>query len=138
MGLDLKIMRLHPDGSVYFDISDTPSYVSGIDLLAQMVAIAYLENPGQDVVNPQEGSGVRSLIGQFDVVNQKDLKVEFLTRTTKIEREIVQRQSNLDIRSDEKLKKLTILGLTINSDNSEMIAKVSIENQADQRIVVRV
>jgi hypothetical protein len=138
MGLDLKILRLKADGTIYFDISDTPSYVSGIDLLVQMVAIAYLENPGQDISNPTEGSGVRTLIGQFDMVNQKDLKVEFLTRTTKIEREIIQRQTNLDIRPDEKLKKLNILSLNINSDTSELIAEVAIENQADQRIVVRV
>ena len=138
MGIDLKIMKLKPDGTVYFDLTDTPSYASGIDILAQMVAIAYLENPGQDVIDVSEGSGVRSLIGQFDVVNQKDLRIEFLNRTTKIEGEIIRRQASLDILPNEKLKKLNILSLNINSDNSELVAEVAVENQADQRLVMRV
>lgn len=138
MGLDLKIIRRAPDGTVYFDITDTPTNATGIDILVQMVAIAYLENPGQDVQAPTEGSGVRTLIGQFDVVNQTDLKVEFLSRTTKIEREIIQRQSSLDIKSDERLKRLNIVSININSDTSELIAEVMIENQAGQRVVVRV
>lgn len=138
MGLDLKILRVKPDGTVYFDITDTPSYASGMDILAQMVAIAYLENPGQDVLNVTEGSGVRTLIGQFDVVNQRDLRIEFLNRTAKIESEIIKKQSSLDILPNEKLKKLNILSLNINPDNSELIAEVAIENQAEQRLVMRV
>jgi hypothetical protein len=138
MGLDLRLYQVGSDGSVSLGIGAVPTFIKGIELLAQMVIIAYLENPGQDVDYPSEGSGVRTLIGQFDVVNEKDLKVEFLNRTTKIEQEIVARQAKLDIKSDEKLKKINIVSLNIDPTSSDLIASVSIENQANQQLVVRV
>lgn len=115
-----------------------PQYITGIDLLIQVVALAYLTNPGQDINSPDDGSGVREIIGQIDVVGEEQLKADFLTRTAKIEGEIIANQSTLDLPASERLRSLTIQGMAVDAVNLELKARVKIENQAGQSRVVGV
>jgi hypothetical protein len=109
-----------------------------MDLLIQIVALAYLSDPGRDVNAPDDGSGVRDEIGQIDAVGEHQLKADFVTRTAKIENEIIGYQSSLDLPSNERLKALTIQGITVDAGNLQLNAQVLIENQASQSRVVKV
>ena len=139
MPKDIKIVQVDPDTrEVYLSMPIIPVYAQGMDLLIQIVALAYLSNPGQDLNDIGGGSGVRDVIGQIDVVGEDQLTADFLTRTAKIESEIINYQENESIPASERLKSLTVKGVEIDADQLEMRARVKIENQSGQSRVVQV
>jgi hypothetical protein len=136
---DLRVVQVDPvTREVSLALPIVPTYLSGVDLLIQTVALYYLSNPGQDLNDFGGGSGVRDIIGQIDIIGEDQLKADFLARTAKIENEIVNIQSELNIQSSERLKTLIVQGMQIDAATLEMKARVKIENQANESRVVTV
>ena len=137
MARDIRVIQRDTStGILTLAAGSVPTFVSGFDLLIQIVALAYYTDPGQDVFFPTEGAGVRTLIGQIDGTNQQELTADFLTRTAKIESEILTNQAGLNRDLTELLQSLTVVGIDFDLADLAMNPSVKIVNQANQSRVV--
>src|SRR5277367_4418873 len=98
MARDIAIVQVDPTTRIVsLSSGSVPTFATGINRLIQIVVLAYEADPGHDAYDPTQGSGVRQTIGQINVTNQTELKADFITRTNKIEAEILANQSSLQI-----------------------------------------
>jgi hypothetical protein len=131
---DIQIIQIDPvTGLSTLGIGDNPVELTGIDLLAQVVALSYLRNPGQDVIDPVEGSGIRQDIGQTTVVTSDQANMLVLQRTTTVETEVLTRQAAAAVVDPtEKLKSLTVLDVASNLENAQVVASIKVLNEAGE------
>jgi hypothetical protein len=104
----------------------------GIQALVQIVVIAILKNGNQDVLTPEEGSGLRSLIGQYNMADPNEIKTEIIQRIGIIEKQIISNQVNFNVPASEKLKKLTVLQIVSDPSTGSTAVRVQIFNEAGQ------
>ena len=135
---DIKFIYKDEFDQLSVQFPSRAEYISGMDILVQIVALAYLTDPGQDLNDPETGSGVRSIIGQIDIQNEDNLKADFLSRTSKIEAEIIERQTDLDIPPNERLQGLEVRGMQVDPLTLELNAGVKIYNQQGENRVVNI
>ena len=108
-------------------------------MLAQTVTLSYLRNPGQDVISPNEGSGIRADIGQYAMSSSDQANLLVLQRTKTVETEVLTRQAAAGIVDpSEKLKSLTVLDVASDPTASQVMARVKVvsETGATTQILV--
>lgn len=128
---DISIVNFDPiTGEVSLGLGNTPRVIDGMDLLKQIVVLAYLRNPGQSVIDPDEGSGVRAAIGQYNFVEGDEIKVLFIQRTQAIEQEIIGRQEGATTAPEERLKKLVVIDVAFDETTNSVAGRTQIINQA--------
>lgn len=113
-------------------IPKSPRPLRGIQALIQIVVIAILKNGDQDVLTPEEGSGLRSLIGQYNFYDPNEIKTEIIQRINQIEKQIIANQVNFILPASEKLNKLTVLEIASDPATGATAVRVQIFNEAGQ------
>ena len=114
-------------------IPSAPRPLRGIQALVQIVVIAILKNGGQDVLTPEQGSGLRGLIGQYNFSDPNEIKAEVIQRMRLIESQIIANQAGFSIPASEKLKKLTVLEIASDPNSGATAVRVQIFNEAGQQ-----
>lgn len=128
---DIQILKANPVTGVFeFDMGRSPKTVSGLDLLAQAVVLTILKNPGRDVLNPEEGSGIRNLIGQYSLSNTNEIKFLMIQRIGLVEKEIISKQAAGVGDPTEKLKKLTVVDVAVDEVASRVMVRIKILSEA--------
>jgi hypothetical protein len=132
--MDFPLITFNPDtGLAEVGIPSAPRALRGIKALVQIVVLAVLKNGGQDVLTPDEGSGLRSLIGQYNLADPNEIKTEIIQRINLIENQIITNQTGFIIPASEKLKKLTILEIASDSLTGATAVRLQIFNEAGQQ-----
>ena len=128
---DIQCVQFDPaTGLGTLSLGDNPKKVTGINLLAQVVFLSFLRNPGQDVLSPREGSGVRSAIGQYASSSTDEVNLLVMQRSKLVETEVLTRQSSAGTVSPaEKLKSLTVLDVASDLSSARVVVKVKITNE---------
>jgi len=135
---DIQIIQFDPNTGVgTVTLGNNPKKLTGIDLLAQVVALSYLRNPGQDVIAPTEGSGVRADIGQTNITSADQASLLLMQRTKTVETEVISRQLASDDPS-EKLKSLTVISVAADLSNAAVSAMVKIVNETGETTTILV
>jgi len=131
--MDFPLITFNKDtGFAEVGIPTAPRALRGINKLVQLVVVALLKNGGQDVFSPEEGSGLRAMIGQFNYANPSEIKVEVVQRVKLIEQQIVANQVNFTVPAAEKLKQLKVLDLVSDPVTGATAVRVQIYNEAGQ------
>ena len=128
---DLSLIRTDPvTGVVSLAMGQTARAVTGIDLLVQLVALSFLRNPGRDVLDPDEGSGLRAAIGQHNISDSEELRLLVVQRTRSVEREILSRQTTSVTSPEERLSKLNVLDVASDETGGRVLIRVQVINEA--------
>lgn len=137
---DIRIVSRDPDtGVLSIGISRPPQYVSGIDLVVQAVVLDLLASTGRDIVEPQAGGNLRSLIGssvEFD--DEAEIYAEIRLMVTNTERNIIQLQNTSSRPANEKLARLDLIDVVPDEQNSqvEIILRIVTLDQQDTEAIV--
>lgn len=127
---DIQIVQFDKiTGLASLGLGETPKLLTGLSKLVQIVVLTFLKNPGRDVLDPAEGSGVRSDIGQYNFSTGDDIKLLAIQRTKEVEKQVIDRQPTQTDPS-EKLKKLTILDVAADPLSGSAVLRVQIFNEA--------
>ena len=111
-----------------------PRGVTGINKLVQIVVVAILKNGGQDVFDPNDGSGLRGMIGQYNYHNPSEVKTEVLRRIKLIESQMLSNQVNFNLPAAEKLKQLKVLDVVMDPVTAETAIRIQVINEAGQSL----
>jgi hypothetical protein len=131
--MDFPLITFNAEtGLAEVGIPKAPRPLRGIQALVQIVVIAILKNGNQDVLTPEEGSGLRSLIGQYNMADPNEIKTEIIQRIGVIEKQIISNQVNFNVPASEKLKKLTVLQIVSDPSTGSTAVRVQIFNEAGQ------
>lgn len=131
--MDFPLIIFDPDtGLATVGIPKVPRALRGIGKLVQIVVIAILKNRGQDVFTPTEGSGLRSLIGQFNYADPSEIKLEVLQRVARIQQEIITNQVNTTVPAAEKLRALKVLEVISDPVTANTAIRIQVLNEAGQ------
>jgi len=135
--MDFPLVTFNAEtGLAEVGIPKAPRPLRGIQALIQIVVIAILKNGNQDVLTPDDGSGLRALIGQYNVSDPNEIKVEIIQRISLIEKQILSNQVNFTVPSSEKLKKLTVLQIVSDPSTGSTAVRVRVFNEAGQSTTV--
>lgn len=128
---DIQLIQFDPTtGLAKLGMGRAPKILTGIDLLAQIVVLSYLRNPGRDVIDPSEGSGLRDAIGQYNLTSNDEIKILVVQRTKLVENEILGRQASSTGEPTERLKKLTVLDVASDLSSGQVLARVRLVSEA--------
>jgi hypothetical protein len=106
-----------------------PRKISGLTKLVQIVALTFLKNPGRDVLDISEGSGLRGDVGQYNFSTSDEIKLLAIQRAKDVEKQILDRQPT-SADPTEKLKKLQILDVAADAATSSAVLRVQVFNEA--------
>jgi len=139
---DLKLLITDEGtGRLRLGIPSPPEFVEGIDLLAQIVTLRYLNNGGRSIFNPGMNGGLRLYIGQnFDPEDPSELFADLRLITSRIEQSIKEEQVGLNRSPSERLQSLDFLDIIPDDTEPEIeiIVAVVNEEQQQQRAIVPV
>ena len=137
---DLKIVyRDATTGVLSIGIRRPPEFVSGIDLLVQIVVIELLHSPGRDIVDPETGANLRSLIGAnvaFDDEAEIFAEIKLMVQSAENNIKILQASSNRP--ANEQLAKLELVDVVPDEQNLQLeiiIRVTSLDQQSTDAIV---
>lgn len=138
---EIQIIKIDPKTRIVsLELPNAPKRLTGIDLLIQIVALAYLRNPGRDVFDNQEGSGLRAEIGQFNLSSEasdEEFRMLAIQRTDKIQGEIISNQGTDISDPSEQLKRLEIIDLAFDAFENRGAIRVKIVNElGDNREII--
>ena len=131
--MDLQVVTFDPiTGLASYGIRFPPKILTGLDKLVQIVVLAFLRNPGQNVLSPLEGSGLRADIGQYNF-NPKDdteVRTHCVQRARAVQQEILTRQSSAAGKPSERLQSLTVLNFAWEASSNTAFLYVKIVSEA--------
>lgn len=135
---DIKVVtRNEITGVLEIGISRPPQYISGIDLLVQIVVLELLHSPGRSIIDPESGGNLRSLIGSnFDDEGEIYADVKMMINT--VEKNIRAAQESTNRPSNEKLAKLVLMDIVPDEEQALleiMLRVVSMDQQTSDAIV---
>jgi phage baseplate assembly protein W len=127
---DIQIVNVNPETRVvFFEIR--PKRVQGISKLIQIVVLSLLDVPGQDVLDPERGSGIPALVGSnIDLSDPQEILAEVAQSVRKTEREILDSQIGVDDDPSERLRQLQIIELVPGEQIDQLFLKLRIINEA--------
>jgi hypothetical protein len=129
--MDLQIIQVDEvTGVVTLGIPRVPRKITGLDKLTQVVALAILRNPGQDVLNPEEGTGFRDLIGQYNFTSVEELSAIISQRVSFVESSILASQP-ADADPNEKLSRMTVQDVAYDEAARGLYVRIRIINELD-------
>ena len=128
---DLQILYADPvTGIMSFGMGRSPKTLTGLPLLAQVVALAILKNPSKDVLSPDEGSGIRALIGQYSLDSTEEIRLLIIQKVSLVEKQILSKQAAGAGIPNERLKKLTVLDVAIDPADHKVLVLVRVLSEA--------
>ena len=138
--MDIKVVQKDPvTDTLSIGIPRPPQYISGIDLLVQIIVIELLSSPGRDILNPGGGGNLRSLIGanvNFD--DESEIFAEIAMMVSATERNIKQFQEAYGRPANEKLARLDLVDLVPDEENLQLeviLRATSMDQQTAEAIV---
>jgi hypothetical protein len=133
--VDIQIIQIDPKTNVVrFEISN--KIVTGVTKLAQLFLIDLLDSPGFDVLFPEDGGGIPTLIGSnIDINDSREIFAEITRRIRKTENEIKQQQIGLNAPDDERLRDARIISIRQQPGDPLSIAvAIRITNEAGRQL----
>jgi hypothetical protein len=129
---DIAVIKVDPNTRrVSFKLQNKK--LSGIDKLVQIVVLSLLESSGQDVLDPDRGGGLNTLVGSnFDPSDPTEILGEVAHRVRKSEKEIIESQLGLDESPESKLSEIQIMGLEQSENIDEVFVRIRIINEVGQ------
>lgn len=126
---EIQVIDVHPiTRKVFFTL--VPKKISGIYKLIQIVVLCLMNTPGQDVLDPEKGSGLRTLVGSnIDPANSTELYGDIAQKINKAEAEIIADQIGINDPASEKLAELRILEISSGASEDEIFIRLRIINQ---------
>jgi len=111
--------------------------VKGIEELIQVVVLALINSPGKDPLDYERGGGLSELIG-YNISDTAELFAEVARRVTIAEKEIIERQSGINIPSEAKLLNLNLLGVQEGDTVDEIFVRLEIINEVGRTAKIEV
>lgn len=117
-----------------------PRKVSGIDKLIQIVVLALLNDPGRNVFNPDQGSGLPSLIGtNINPADPTEAIAEVTERIEKIKDEILENQNTLENEElTERLADLQVISVDTGVQIDEVIVQLRLISEAGDTTTITI
>lgn len=109
-----------------------PRIITGIDKLIQIVVLALFNDPGRNVFDPGQGSGLLALIGANMNPNDPTEVIALVTeRIEKIKEEILENQNSI-INEDptERLSDIQVLSVETGTQIDEVAVKLRLISEA--------
>lgn len=130
---DIKVLNVDEDtGLITFKIQ--AKKVSGLDKLVQVVVLALLNSPGRDVLDPDRGSGIPTLVGSnIDPNDSTEIFAEVAQRVMRTQAEIIDSQIGLDESDEEQLREIKIINIERGGSIDEIFVRLKIINEAGQQ-----
>lgn len=127
--MDIQVIDVDPDTKkVFFKIY--AKKVTGIYKLIQIVVLSLLNVPGRDILDPEKGGGLPSLIGSnIDANDSTEVYADIAQRVAKTETEIITDQIGLNDAPSEKLKELKIIEIKQGEQINEILLRLRVINQ---------
>ncbi len=137
---DIKIVyRNKVTGILTIGMPRHAEFVTGVSKLVQIVVLELLTSPGRDIIDPNDGGNLRSLIGSninYDDESEVFTEIKMLIFTA--EENIKKRQISASRPANEQLASLTLLDVVPNEDEALLeisIQVTSLDQQQKQAIV---
>ena len=130
---DISVLQIDPKtGVISLGLGRGTKSVSGITLLAQIVALEFLKNPGRDVFDPESGSGLRSAIGQYNLSNADEIRILVIQKARAVEKSVMASQAAGIGAPSENLKKLDIIDVAVDEINAKVLIRVQVTNETGE------
>lgn len=127
---------------IRFRLSDTPSYVSGIERLIQTFLKLLLQTPGTDAFSPRLGGGVLKAAGKQSTnatAHANSLVADVKLGVDRTKRQLIAIQANdPTLALSEKLMYARLLDARFSPQEQTLFCRVDVANQALQSSVVNV
>jgi phage baseplate assembly protein W len=112
----------------------SPKSVKGLTKLVQIVVLSLLNTPGKDILDPERGSGIPSMIGMnLDPNDLNEVLSEVSRRVRVTELEITKDQIGKELSSDEKLKEVKIMSVAPGTNLGDVFIKIRVINELGQQ-----
>lgn len=127
--MDIQVIDVDPvTKKVFFKLY--PKKVTGIYKLIQIVVLSLMNVPGRDILDPEKGGGLPSLVGSnIDPNDSTEIYADIAQRVAKTESEIITDQIGLDDPPAEKLKELRLVDIRQGQNVDEILLRLRIINQ---------
>jgi hypothetical protein len=129
---DLKVFSVDSStGAMRLGIPKPGQLVSGIDLLVQLVALAYLNNGGRSISNPGRAGGLRAYIGAYNIDpdDPSELFADIQLMTSRIDEMIKLEQVNTSRPPSERLRSLQLADIVPNEEDLSVEVVVRVVNE---------
>lgn len=138
--MDFQLVTFDPTtGQASYGMPTVPKIITGLDKLVQIVVLEFLRNPGRDVLAPNEGSGLRADIGQYNFTGDgSELRAHAVQRTRFCQQEILGRQNPAAGTPSERLKSLSVKNFAYDATNLAAMLLVQVTNEAGDSTTVLV
>ncbi len=131
--MDLQVITFDRDtGLATLGIPLVPRKISGVEKLVQVVVLTIMKNGGRDVFEPNVGSGLRGLIGQYNFTEGDEVKNLAVQRIRAVEQQILGFQAGAMVSPAEKLKKLEVLGVAFDETTYQTLIRIQVFSEAGQ------
>ena len=129
--MDIQLIDLDKDRKIFFVLR--AKELKGISKLIQIVVLSLLNVPGQDILDPEKGGGIPTMIGSnIDPNDSTEVFGEIAQRVKKTELEIVNDQIGLDDAPEEKLRQIQIVSIENGENIDEVFVRLRLINEAGQ------
>lgn len=127
--MEIRVIKVDPNtGRVTFELQS--KFISGIDLLVQVVVLSLLNVQGQDVLDPEQGGGLPALIGQnIDPNDPTEIFADVALRVKKTQAEMISNQIGLEIPASERLREVTIVSIEQGANIDEILVRLRVSNE---------
>jgi len=133
---DLQLIEVGSDNVVRFKM--TSKLVTGFNKLVQIVVLTLLDVPGRNVLYPEDGGAIPSLIGQnIGITDTNELFSDITERVKRTQTQVIQNQIGLDDQSSEKLREIRIVELKRDDFQPDSVyVRLRIVNEAGRQVDV--
>jgi hypothetical protein len=131
---DLNILRIDPDTRrITFGLNLIPAKNTEMESLLQLCAKTVLSTSGQDYLRPEYGGSILALRGRS--LNKSDVPrlnadIAYIISTS--EEQILREQIDKLIIAEERLLKMTLLGIDVDFDIGALTIHVLVESEAGE------
>ena len=116
--MDFAVTKTDEYGRMTFDFSSkTPVKLEGIQKLVQMVLLKILKSPGQDIMSPDTGGGILTILQGNVNENTSEVLAELSPAIKKVEQEIIEEQSGQELPDSEKLQRLNPASIEVDDQD---------------------
>jgi hypothetical protein len=125
---------------VYFELTDRPQKVTGIQKLVQTFLLFLMRTPGSDAWAPNTGGGVQRLVGSnFSKNATGGITAAFTLAVSRVRTQIISRQArDSRLNTDEKLAAANVLSAIFSAQQTALLARVELISQSGKRAIVGV
>jgi hypothetical protein len=125
---------------VYFELTDNPQKVEGIQKLVQTFLLFLMRTPGTDAWAPNTGGGVQKLVGAHFAKNATGgITASFTLAVSRVRSQIISMQArNPRLSTDEKLAAANVLSAIFSAVQTALLARVELISQSGTRAIVGV